>query len=165
MGKAILASAAYGWFAGMLAIMIVICILFGFIMYIALRPIRKDVPEETVAVKLRRREAEIASKLVNNRNDKQATDALMQQLREVESAQNIVKEIEPSEEKPAEAKPVKKAGAAKPAPKKASAPKPAPETVSDEKAKPRPAAPAPQKAAPKAEPSKESKAEHGGKAE
>ena len=171
MGNAILASAAYGWFAGMLVIMIVVCILFGVIMYIALRPIHKDVPAETTSDKLRRREAEIASQLVNKQNNSQETAQLMQQLREVNSAQNIVKEMEPVEEKPEVAKPVKKSGTAKPAAKKPSAPKPAPKTVSNEKAKPEQAAKpvpagnakpeqvkaAPKTAAPKAEPVKETK--------
>ena len=123
MEKAILVSAAYGWFAGLLVIMILVCALFGLIMFIALRPIKSDELEDSTAAKLKRREAELTRQLISNQKDQKTTEQLISQLREVQSAEKLVSELSPEEEKPAPNKAKKPAAhtAKKAAPKKPAA--------------------------------------------
>lgn len=123
MEKAILLSAAYGWFAGLLVIMILVCALFGLIMFIALRPIKSDELEDSTAAKLKRREAELTRQLISNQKDQKTTEQLISQLREVQSAEKLVSELSPEEEKPAPNKAKKPAAntAKKAAPKKPAA--------------------------------------------
>ena len=132
MEKALLLSPAYGWFAGLLVIMIVVTALFGLILFIALRPIKKDeFDESSAAKKLKRRETEITIELLKNKNDKQKTDELLSTLREVKSAEKLVDELmedEKTEEPAAKKAPVKKAprpAPAAPAEKRAAPAKPA----------------------------------------
>lgn len=80
-----------GWFAGLLTVMIVITILFAVILFIALRPVTKG--EIGIKQLLSRREAEITAEILNNKDDKVKTDALIIKLREVQSAENLIKEL------------------------------------------------------------------------
>lgn len=94
MEKLILLSAAYGWFAGLLIIMIVVTALFGLILFIALKPIKKDSLSDTSATnRLKRREAELTVELLRNKDDATKTDKLLKDLREVKSAEKLVSEL------------------------------------------------------------------------
>ena len=109
MVKSLLMSAAYGWFAGLLVIMIVVTALFGFIMFIALRPIKKDeLDESSPAKKLQRREAELTVQLLNKQNDKKSQEELIGKLHEVKTAENILNEIMEEEKRDEPVKPAKK---------------------------------------------------------
>ena len=108
MEKALLLSAAYGWFAGLLIIMVVVTALFALILFIALKPIKKDEFDETSSAKkaLVRRETELTIELLNSKNDAKTRAELENKLREVKSAERLVGELMPEEETPP--RPVKK---------------------------------------------------------
>ncbi len=123
MEKALLLSAAYGWFAGLLIIMVVVTALFALILFIALKPIKKDEFDETSSAKkaLVRRETELTIELLNSKNDAKTRAELENKLREVKSAERLVGELMPEEETPP--RPVKKGQPAqKPADKPAQKP-------------------------------------------
>ena len=103
-----LLSAAYGWFAGLLIIMVVVTALFALILFIALKPIKKDEFDETSSAKkaLVRRETELTIELLNSKNDAKTRAELENKLREVKSAERLVGELMPEEETPP--RPVKK---------------------------------------------------------
>lgn len=123
MQKAVLMSAAYGWFAGLLTIMIIVTVLFALILYIALKPIKKDELDDPSAKKaLGRREAELTVELLKKQNDAKSRAEIEGKLREVHSAQMLVEELMPEDEEKSgtsekQGKPAKsaKAPAAKPA--------------------------------------------------
>ena len=109
MVQSLLMSAAYGWFAGLLVIMIVVCALFGFIMFIALRPIKKDeLDDSTPAKKLQRREAELTVQLLDKKNDEKSKEELIGKLHEVKTAESVLSELMEEDKQEEPAKPVKK---------------------------------------------------------
>lgn len=126
MKQAILISSAYGWFAGLLTVMVIVTALFALILVIALKPIKKDELDDSSSAKkaLGRRETELTIELLKKQNDAKARAELEGKLREVKAAEKLVEELVPEPEKPAPKKPVK-APAGKPAPKAPA--KPAPE--------------------------------------
>lgn len=156
MEKAILVSAAYGWFAGLLTVMVIVTALFAFILVIALKPVKKDELDDSNSARraLGRRETELTIELLNKQNDAKRRAELESKLREVKAAEKLVEELIPEEEKPAPKKP-----AVKPPVKQSVPPKP----VKSEQAKPAPAAkPVKEPKQPeekKAEPKEEAKAE------
>lgn len=157
MGNAMLLSSAYGWFVGLLIVMIVVTALFAFILWIALKPIKKDELDDSSSARkaLARRETELTVallKLLNKESDEGKRAELENKLREVKAAEKLVNELM-GEDEPA-AKPAKPAKPVKPAPKAAKpAAAPAQQAVKPAKpaekpaAKPAPAKPAPQPAA------------------
>ena len=132
MGNAMLLSSAYGWFVGLLIVMIVVTALFAFILWIALKPIKKDELDDSSSARkaLARRETELTVallKLLNKESDEGKRAELENKLREVKAAEKLVNELMGEDEpaaKPAKpVKPVKPAPkAAKPAAKRAEAP-------------------------------------------
>lgn len=157
MGNAMLLSSAYGWFVGLLIVMIVVTALFAFILWIALKPIKKDELDDSSSARkaLARRETELTVallKLLNKESDEGKRAELENKLREVKAAEKLVNELM-GEDEPA-AKPAKPAKPVKPAPKAAKpAAAPAQQAAKPVKpaaqpaAKPAPAKPAPQPAA------------------
>lgn len=121
MVNALLLSPAYGWFIGLLVVMIVVTGLFALILYIALRPINKDVSVDDVSYAkalLGRREAELTVEIMNNKGNVEVMDGLMAQLREVAVAEKLIDELASGEEvsNTSPAKPVKpQAAPSKPA--------------------------------------------------
>ena len=119
MVKALMLSSAYGWFVGLLVVMIVVTALFGFILWIALRPIKKDEFDTTSpALKaLSRRETELTVALLelkNKNGDQAKISELETKLREVKTAEKLVAELLGEDEAPKKAD-VKKSKPAKPA--------------------------------------------------
>lgn len=86
---------AYGWFAALLVIMIFITILFGIIVFIALKPIKKEKSGDNASTKklLSRREAELTIELMNNEGDKKTKEDLIDKLRRVKAAEEVVDEL------------------------------------------------------------------------
>ncbi len=128
MGNAMLLSSAYGWFVGLLIVMIVVTALFAFILWIALKPIKKDELDDSSSAKkaLARRETELTVallKLLNKESDEGKRAELENKLREVKAAEKLVNELM-GEDEPA-AKPAKPVKSAQPAPKAAKPAKPA----------------------------------------
>lgn len=125
MKQAILISSAYGWFAGLLTVMVIVTALFALILVIALKPIKKDELDDSSSAKkaLGRRETELTIELLKKQNDAKARAELEGKLREVKAAEKLVEELVPEPEKPAPRKPVK-APAGKPAPKAPAKPAP-----------------------------------------
>ena len=122
MGNAMLLSSAYGWFVGLLIVMIVVTALFAFILWIALKPIKKDELDDSSSAKkaLARRETELTVallKLLNKESDEGKRAELENKLREVKAAEKLVNELM-GEDEPA-AKPAKPVKPVKPAPKAA----------------------------------------------
>lgn len=176
MGNALLLSPAYGWFIGLLVVMIVVTALFALILFIALRPVKKEgygADAATYADRLLgRREAELTSALLKNKNNLEEMEKLMVSLREVASAKKLINELVQNElgpQEPAKAKPAKPAKPTKQPPKQpaaeAAAASAAPAKVT--KQPPQPAEPKketapktePKQEAPKAEPQAEPKQE------
>ncbi len=91
MGNAILISAAYGWFIGLLVMMIVLSALFVVIALVALKPYKiDDDTDESAALRLlNAREAELITLLLNNPNNVEYWNFL----REVATAKIIVQEL------------------------------------------------------------------------
>lgn len=117
-----LLSSAYGWFVGLLIVMIVVTALFAFILWIALKPIKKDELDDSSSAKkaLARRETELTVallKLLNKESDEGKRAELENKLREVKAAEKLVNELM-GEDEPA-AKPAKPVKPVKPAPKAA----------------------------------------------
>ena len=122
MGLAMLLSSAYGWFVGLLIVMIVVTALFAFILWIALKPIKKDELDDSSSARkaLARRETELTVallKLLNKESDEGKRAELENKLREVKAAEKLVNELM-GEDEPA-AKPAKPVKPVKPAPKAA----------------------------------------------
>lgn len=122
MGNAMLLSSAYGWFVGLLIVMIVVTALFAFILWIALKPIKKDELDDSSSARkaLARRETELTVallKLLNKESDEGKRAELENKLREVKAAEKLVNELM-GEDEPA-AKPAKPVKPVKPAPKAA----------------------------------------------
>ncbi|MDE6442593.1 MAG: hypothetical protein K2L12_07590 [Clostridia bacterium] len=120
MVNALLLSPAYGWFIGLLVVMIVVTGLFALILYIALRPINKDVSVDDVSYAkalLGRREAELTMEIMNNKGNVEIMDGLMAQLREVAVAEKLIDELANGEavNTSAPARPVNPQTAARPA--------------------------------------------------
>lgn len=101
MSFALLASATRGLFIAMLVIMIVVSVLFGLIVFIALRPVKKP-PEEVdpnnVKSMLTRREANLLQELMATKDDEAKRTELINKLRRVKSAQALVDELIAEEE-------------------------------------------------------------------
>lgn len=117
-----LLSSAYGWFVGLLIVMIVVTALFAFILWIALKPIKKDELDDSSSARkaLARRETELTVallKLLNKESDEGKRAELENKLREVKAAEKLVNELM-GEDEPA-AKPAKPVKPVKPAPKAA----------------------------------------------
>lgn len=96
MRTTLLISSAYGWFAGLLVIMVVMAALFVFIAMFALKPVRfdKQQGESDLAQKLlEKREAELAMQLLNSKEDKAAAEEIESKLRDVCAAKQIVDEL------------------------------------------------------------------------
>lgn len=96
MGNALLLSPAYGWFIGLLVVMIVVTALFALILFIALRPIKKDGQGDDASYAkalLGRREAELTSQLLKNQNNVVVMENLMAKLREVVAAERLIAEL------------------------------------------------------------------------
>ncbi len=95
MRTALLISSAYGWFAGLLAIMLIMAVLFVFIVLFALKPIKMDdnVPEQLAQKLLEKRQTELTIELLNNKENKEAAEKAEQELRDVSTAQKIVSEL------------------------------------------------------------------------
>lgn len=125
MGNAMLLSSAYGWFVGLLIVMIVVTALFAFILWIALKPIKKDELDDSSSAKkaLARRETELTVallKLLNKESDEGKRAELENKLREVKAAEKLVNELMGEDEPAAKpAKPAKPVKSAQPAPKAA----------------------------------------------
>ena len=92
----LLAGSAMGMFAGMLVIMIVVTLLFGFIFYIVFKQ-TKISPEATnvfnVKKMLSRRITQLTIELVDNKNDEGKKTELINRLRRVKSAEALVDEL------------------------------------------------------------------------
>lgn len=139
MGNAMLLSSAYGWFVGLLIVMIVVTALFAFILWIALKPIKKDELDDSSSARkaLARRETELTVallKLLNKESDEGKRAELENKLREVKAAEKLVNELM-GEDEPA-AKPAKPVKPVKPAPKAAKPAKPAAKPAEKPVAKP-----------------------------
>lgn len=92
MTNALLLSAAYGWFIGLLVLMAVMAVLFVVIAVFAARPFKvgEGADESYSALKLlEAREAELTAELLNKRDDAATTE----KLREVGAAKKLVKEL------------------------------------------------------------------------
>ena len=91
MGNTILISAAYGWFIGLLVMMIVLSALFIVIALIALKPYKVDEDSESSAALrlLNAREAELINSLLHNPENLETLNFL----REVATAKIIVQEL------------------------------------------------------------------------
>lgn len=166
MVKALLLSAAYGWFAGLLTVMVIVTGLFALILFIALKPIKKDQLDDSSSARkaLGRRETELTIELLNKQNDPKSRAVLEGKLREVKSAERLVDELMTEDEaavtKPDGEKANKPAPKANPAQAKPVQPaKPAEEKKAAPAANPAQAKPAPQ-----AKPAEEKKAEQPAKA-
>ena len=104
---------ANGWFAGLLVVMIVITVLFALILWMTLKPVKKEDYNSASATKkaLERREGELTAallELLNKESDEKKREELERKLREVKSAQKLVNELTAEEvkaSKPAKAKP------------------------------------------------------------
>lgn len=144
MEKALLLSSAYGWFAGLLTVMVIVTALFALILVIALKPIKKDELDDSSSARkaLGRRETELTIELLNKQNDAKKRAELESKLREVKAAEKLVEELIPEEEKPAPKK----------APAKAPAPAPAPVKPAKTPQSAQPAPVKPAKTAPEANP-------------
>lgn len=123
MSTAILGPAA-GWFAALLIIMIIVTGLFALILWIALKPIKKDELDDSASTQkaLSRRETELTIELLKNRNDASRRAELEGKLREVKSAEKLVSELTVSDEekeqtnaKPRPAQPAHRPAETKPA--------------------------------------------------
>ena len=117
MGNALLLSPAYGWFIGLLVVMIVVTGLFALILFIALKPVNKEIGGEDVSYAkalLGRREAEITSEIMKNQGNVDAMDKLLSKLKEVTAAEKLIDELVDgtSEQVTAPVKPPKAAAAA-----------------------------------------------------
>lgn len=91
MGNALLISAAYGWFIGLLVMMIILTVLFIVIALVALKPYKVDDDADNSAALrlLNESEAELTSQLLKSPGD----EAVLNHLREVATAKIIVKEL------------------------------------------------------------------------
>lgn len=126
MSNALLLSPAYGWFIGLLVVMIVVTGLFALILFIALRPVKKDVAIEDVSYAkalLGRREAELTMEIMNNKGNVEVMDSLMAKLREVAAAEKLIDELADGGDTPLTASAPKAAAKTQPAPKAAGAAK------------------------------------------
>lgn len=127
MNIVLLAISARGLFIAMLIIMIVVSLLFGFIIFMALRPVKKP-PEAVDASNIRklliRRETQITVELMQTKDDEAKRSELLNKLRRVKSAEQLVDElveeekaIEGATEAEEAARAKKKGGEKKPAQK------------------------------------------------
>lgn len=159
MEKALLLSAAYGWFAGLLTVMVIVTALFALILVIALKPVKKDELDDSSSARkaLGRRETELTIELLNKQNDAKKRAELESKLREVKAAEKLVEELIPEEEKPAPKKPPVKAPAAAPAKPAKPAPEAKPAAAPVKPAKTPPVAKPAEKDEKPAEPAKEEK--------
>ncbi len=126
MSNALLLSPAYGWFIGLLVVMIVVTGLFALILFIALRPVKKDVAIEDVSYAkalLGRREAELTMEIMNNKGNVEVMDSLMAKLREVAAAEKLIDELADGGDTPSASSAPKAAAKPQPAPKAAGAAK------------------------------------------
>ena len=92
MVNSLLVSTAYGWFIGLLVLMVVMAVMFILIAVFALKPFKvgDGAEDSDLALKmLDEREAELTSKLLNNYNDA----VVLQQLKEVAMAKKIVSDL------------------------------------------------------------------------
>lgn len=92
MGNVMLISTAYGWFIGLLVMMLVLTVLFIFIALVALKPYKldKETSESNAALTLlNEKEAELINKLLYNPGD----EAVLNHLKEVATAKLIVREL------------------------------------------------------------------------
>lgn len=143
MGIFLLAASARGLFIAMLIIMIIVSLLFGFIVFMMLKPVKKPpeaVDPNNVRQLLAHRETQLTVELMNNKGDEAKKTELINKLRRVKSAQllidelvdedkKIVGEVEAEEKERAKKPRAEKAAPApseKPAPKKKPAAKPVP---------------------------------------
>lgn len=96
MSLYLLAASARGLFIAMLIIMIVVSLLFGFIVFMALKPAKKApeaVDANNVRKMLARRETQLTVELMNNKQDEAKRNELVNKLRRVKSAEQLVDEL------------------------------------------------------------------------
>lgn len=96
MEKLILLSEAYGWYAGLLVIMITMTVLFVIIALTVLKPIKIDSQlnrPESAKELIEKREAELTAQLLNNEGDAQKKQELEAKLRDVATADRVIKEL------------------------------------------------------------------------
>lgn len=121
MENALLLSPAYGWFIGLLVVMIVVTALFALILFIALKPIKKEgygSDADYAKALLGRREAELTSQLLKNQNNVAVKEHLMAKLREVVAAEKLISELAEEEGGVQEEEPVIQSKPQKIAPQK-----------------------------------------------
>ena len=129
MGNALLLSPAYGWFIGLLVVMIVVTALFALILFIALRPVKKDGyggDASYAKALLGRREAELTAQLLKNQNNVVAMEHLMAKLRDVVAAEKLISELVEEDGGTQEPEPVKEPKVKKQPPQKPAQPAQAP---------------------------------------
>ena len=125
MGNALLLSPAYGWFIGLLVVMIVVTALFALILFIALRPVKKDGyggDASYAKALLGRREAELTAQLLKNQNNVVAMEHLMAKLRDVVAAEKLISELVEEDGGTQEPEPVKEPKVKKQPPQKPAQP-------------------------------------------
>lgn len=96
MRTALLISSAYGWFAGLLVIMVIMAVLFVVIAVFALRPIKFEDNQgenELVPKLLENRQAQLTIQLMNKKDDAKSSEEIEQKLRDVSVAKKIVNEL------------------------------------------------------------------------
>ena len=96
MGIYLLAASARGLFIAMLIIMIVVSLLFGFIVFMLLKPVNKQpeaVDANNVRKMLTRRETQLTVELMNNKDNEAKRTELVNKLRRVKSAEQLVDEL------------------------------------------------------------------------
>ena len=85
---------ATGWFAGLLVIMIFVTVLFGFILVIALKPVKTDRIAGGPVIEprklLEQRETELTIALMDKNTDGAKTEELLEKLRQVRSAKEVI---------------------------------------------------------------------------
>lgn len=96
MGIALLASTTKSLFITMLVVMVIICFIFAFIVFIALKPVKKP-PEEVdpnnVKSMLSRRESNLLLELMQTKDNEAKRAELINKIRRVKSAQALVDEL------------------------------------------------------------------------
>lgn len=96
MSMFLLAASARGLFIAMLIVMIVVSLLFGFIVFMLLKPAKKQpeaVDPNNVRNMLARRETQLTVELMSNKDDEAKRAELVNKLRRVKSAQMLVDEL------------------------------------------------------------------------
>ncbi len=96
MGLYLLATSARGLFVGMLIVMIIVSLLFGFIVFMLLKPVKKPpeaVSSDNIRSLITHRETQLTVELMSSQDDEKKRTDLMGKLRRLKAAEQVVDEL------------------------------------------------------------------------